>query len=227
VQRVLKNIIKEITPPLILRGAKAVLLAMKEKCVPQKEGMEKGSKWYDASFEKSDHWRRHYSETNYYFLWSVIVDRMIRTGVESILEIGCGTGQLACLIRDKGISRYHGFDFSPKRIEQAKRVCPEFAFSRQDAFQTDLFTTCDYDAVVCTEFLEHVEGDIEVLNRIRSGARFYGTVPDFPYPSHVRHFKSGNEVLSRYSQCFRDIHIDTFPAKAKYKTYYLLEGKKI
>ncbi len=226
-QRKLESIIKEIIPPIVLRGAQAVYLSLSEKCVPQEKGAEKGPEWYDASFENSDRWRRHYSETNYYFLWSVIVDRMIRAGVESILEVGCGTGQLACLIRDKGISRYHGFDFSRKRIEQAKRVCPEFVFSRQDAFQTDLFTTFDYDAVICTEFLEHVEGDIEVLNRIRSGARFYGSVPNFPFPSHVRHFKSEKEVLSRYGQCFTDIHIDAFLAEAKSKTYYLIEGIKI
>lgn len=116
---------------------------------------QKGPEWYDESLENSAHRWCHYSASNYYFLWSVIADRVVRANVESLLDIGCGSGQLACLLRDKGITRYYGFDFSPKRIELAKQVCSEFEFSVQDAFKTDTFTRIDYDAVICTEFLEH------------------------------------------------------------------------
>jgi 2-polyprenyl-3-methyl-5-hydroxy-6-metoxy-1,4-benzoquinol methylase len=194
-----------------------------EKYVIQEEG-EKSSEWYDASFENADHWKYHYSLSNYYFLWAVISDRIVRAGIDSVLEIGCGPGQLACLIRDKGVKKYHGFDFSPKRIEQANKACPEFTFSQQDAFKTDLFTTCDYRSVICTEFLEHVKGDLEVLKRIRSGTKFYGTVPNFPYTSHVRHFRDGHDVLARYEQCFEELHVDTFLANNRSVIYYLLEG---
>ena len=144
--------------------------------------------------------------------------------VTSILDIGCGTGQLGCLLRDKGVPRYHGFDFSPKRVEQARHLCPEFSFTVEDAFATSLFRTCEYDAVICTEFLEHVEGDIEVVNRIRSGTRFYGTVPNFPFVSHVRHFQHADEVHDRYAPHFGDLRIDTFLANEKGKTFYLIEG---
>ena len=223
----LKNIIKEITPPIILRGSKAVFLSGgKEYALEEAEG-EKGPAWYDTAFEKTSHWRFHYTQAQHYFLWAVIVDRIVRAGVQSVLEIGCGPGQLACLIRDKKISKYHGFDFSPKRIKQAKRVCPEFTFSVEDAYETDLFATYDYDAVICTEFLEHLEEDVEVINRIRSGARFYGTVPNFLYTSHVRHFRNETEVLSRYEQCFRDFRVDTFLGDAEGRTFYLMEGRKL
>jgi hypothetical protein len=56
---------------------------------------EKGAEWYDASFERGRHWRRHYTESPYYFIWTVIADRVLRAGGRSILEIGCGSGQLA------------------------------------------------------------------------------------------------------------------------------------
>lgn len=220
----IKRIIKAITPPIILSGAKAVFKPKDEKHVIKMEEGEKDSSWYDESFEKADHWKRHYSLSHYYFIWSVISDRIARTGVDSILEIGCGPGQLACLIRDKGIKKYHGFDFSSKRVMQAEKVCPEFTFSEQDAFKTDLFTTYDYSAVICTEFLEHVESDIEVLSRIRSGAKFYGTVPNFPYESHVRHFNDEGEVLYRYDKCFKHLRVDAFLADDRGKTFYLLEG---
>jgi len=166
----------------------------------------------------------HYSESEYYFIWTVIADRIVTSGVKFILEIGCGPGQLACLLRDKGCRGYHGFDFSPKRIERAKRICPDFAFSLQDAFQTDLFTSLHYDAVICTEFLEHIEQDIEVLKKIKSGTVFYGTVPNFPFVSHVRYFRSEDEVVSRYRSCFSELRVDAFLADGAGKTFYLLEG---
>ena len=190
----------------------------------EKEG-EKPAEWYDVSFEKNDHWKQHYSLSRYYFIWAVISDRIVRAGIDSILEIGCGPGQLACLIRDKGVRNYHGFDFSSKRIAHAKKVCPKFNFSQQDAYKTDLFTTYDYSAVICTEFLEHVEEDIVALNRIKSGTKFYGTVPNFPYTSHVRHFKNEGEVLTRYGQCFQELRVDSFLANDSGITYYLLEGR--
>lgn len=221
----MKNLIKAVTPPIILSGVKAVFQS-KDRHNIKKEG-EKDSSWYDESFERTDHWKRHYSQSNYYFLWTVISDRIVRSGANSILDIGCGSGQLACLIRDKGIKKYHGFDFSAKRIAQAEKACPEFNFSQQDAFKTDLFNTCDYSSIICTEFLEHVENDIDVLSRIRSGSKFYGSVPNFPYESHVRHFKNESEVLSRYKKCFEDLRVDTFLANDRGKTFYLLEGKII
>lgn len=221
----LKSVIGEFTPPIVLRGAKAVFGSSGGNRVSTEPSGEKDADWYDASFDTNGAWRNHYSQSEYYFLWAVIADRIERAKTGSILEVGCGPGQLACLLKDKGIRNYHGFDFSSKRIEQAKQACPIFTFSLQDAFQTDLFTAVDYDAVICTEFLEHVEKDIEVLNRIRSGARFYGTVPNFPFISHVRHFGSEDEVRARYRHCFGDLRVDTFLANANGKAFYLLDGE--
>ena len=223
--RDVKNIIRATAPPIILNAAKSGYLLIRKSYSSQKQVGEKRFEWYDDSYEKSDHYRCHYSLSPYYFLWTVISDRIARAGVDSIFEIGCGTGQLACLLRDNGITRYHGFDFSPKRIAHAKRTCPKFTFSLQDAFQTDLYTAYSYDAVICTEFLEHVERDVEILNRLRSGALFYGTVPNFPYISHVRHFKSKHEVFRRYGKFFESLQVDSFLANNRGTAFYILEGR--
>jgi SAM-dependent methyltransferase len=190
------------------------------------EDGEKNSEWYDASFENNPEWKLHYSKSEYYFLWAVIVDRMSRAGGKSVFEIGCGAGQLACLIRDHGVCQYTGFDFSAKRIARAREVCAEFRFSQEDAFTTNLFESTEYDSVVCTEFLEHVEDDIGVIRRIRSGSTFYGTVPNFPYTSHVRYFSSAEEVESRYRHLFSDMRVDTFVADDRGKTFFLIEGTR-
>ncbi|MGH7831004.1 MAG: class I SAM-dependent methyltransferase [Candidatus Binatia bacterium] len=222
----LKKLIKNVTPPIILTGAKVLLRSKRERGMFGEEVREKGPDWYDKSFEANEHWKSHYSQSSYYFLWTVIADRIVRAETDSLLEVGCGSGQLACLMRDRGIRKYHGFDFSPKRVEQAKKSCPEFTFTVEDAFQTELFETCNYDAVICTEFLEHVEEDTAILHRIKSGTRFYGTVPNFPFVSHVRHFTNENEVRSRYTQYFNDFRVDLLLADAKGAIFYLIEGEK-
>lgn len=220
-----EGLLRDIVPPVALRGAIALVARRHRSDHRAEQPGQKGSEWYDASFDAGGTGARHYTESEYYFLWSVIADRIQRTTARSILEIGCGSGQLACLLQDKVACKYVGFDFSRTRVEFARKAYPSLSFMQQDAFQTDLFTTCDYDAVVCTEFLEHVEEDTVALNRIRKGSRFYGTVPNFPFVSHVRHFDDEDAVLARYSNHFRDLRVDKFPADAKGKVFYLLDGE--
>lgn len=191
------------------------------------EGFERGPGWYDKSFENNEHWRHHYTQSRYYPLWAVISDRIMRSGSNSILDIGCGPGQLASLLRDKGLLHYLGLDFSPRRVEWAKKVCPEFDFLVADALETRLFDTHDYDTVICTEFLEHIERDTEVIEKIHSGSRFYASVPNFPFKSHVRYFEGAEEVRHRYSGYFERFSVDVFPAKAEGRVFYVVEGRKL
>ena len=142
------------------------------------------------------------------------------------MDIGCGPGQLAALLRDKGLPRYVGIDFSSERIVHARRVCPDFDFVLADAFETDLFHTHSYDAVVCTEFLEHTVHDTGLIDKIRPGTRFYGSVPSFPGRGHVRHFENTQEILDRYGQQLQNLSVDPHLANAKGKRYFLMEGIK-
>lgn len=187
---------------------------------------EKNAAWYDEIYSTYEHYRLHYTRSVYYPLWSVIVDRIMRAGISSVLDVGCGPGQFATLLRDRGLEEYCGFDFSEKCIRQARLICPDYSFVVADAFETDLFQTFHYDAVVCTEFLEHVECDIEILRQIRSGVRLYGSVPNFMYFSHVRCFKNCDEVKDRYGQLFSEFRVDPLLSNPTGTTFYLLEGLK-
>lgn len=191
----------------------------------QGEG-EKDAKFYDTVVDHLDVYSKHYTEVFYYFLWAVLADRLVRDGVKNVLDVGCGTGQVAALLHDKGIESYHGLDFSQKRIEMARVACPEYQFSHADAFTTDLFETVDYDTVISLEFLEHVDHDTDALKRIRPGTRFYGTVPNFPNISHVRHFKSCEEVEARYAPFFDDFRVDSFLRDTKGIEFFLMQGIK-
>ena len=185
---------------------------------------EKGAEFYDRTFLEHDHWKNHYTSSRYYPLWAVIVDRILRSGAESVIDIGCGAGQFASFLRDKGLMKYVGIDFSQERIKHAREVCPEFNFLVADVFETNVLAVNDYDTVVCLEFLEHVERDIETIERIREGTRFLGTVPNFPYSSHVRHFNNSREVEERYGKKFQDFSVDTHLQNDKGIKFFLIDG---
>lgn len=225
----MKTIVKHFLPPVLWHGAKYfhnLLQAWVRQKSSGKGPCEQKSEWYDESFVLHDSWHGHYTESDNYLFWLVIADRISRAGIRSVLDVGCGPGQMACLLRDKGVEQYCGIDFSPKRIQFARQVCPGFSFIVEDVFLTEVFETFHYDAVVCTEFLEHVERDVEVIESIRSGAKFYGTVPNFPYVSHVRHFRNSREVYDRYSKFFKNFRVSSILVNEKGKTHYLLEGIK-
>jgi len=186
---------------------------------------EKGPDFYDRTFFEDANWRGHYTQSVDYYIWTVIVDRVRRRKPRSILEIGCGSGQLAHAIYDSGIVRsYVGFDFAAARLNQARVNVPDYRFEVADAFQTDLYDTVDYDLVICTEFLEHVERDLTVIERIRRGSRIIGLVPNFAWVSHVRYFKSTDEVAERYGPYFSDFNVDEIPMKVRGSVAFVFEG---
>lgn len=192
---------------------------------PTVRGGQQDSDFYDQTFDADDYWRRHYTGIDHYCCWTVLVDRLRARGARRLLEIGCGTGQLAAALHDAGIlEAYCGFDFSSHRLNQARTVCPDWRFEVADAFKTNLFDSFEYDSALSTEFLEHVEGDLEVLARLRSGTFFVGTVPNYPFVSHVRHFEGTAEVTKRYESLLGQIHVVPILLNASGKTLFILEG---
>jgi len=152
---------------------------------------------------------------------------MLRAGVRQVLDLGCGPGQVAALLYDKGMREYRGLDFSQKAIEIAKsRGVPGFEFQIRDLSQGD-FANIPHDCVVTLEFLEHVEFDIPLLSRIKPGTRVFATVPNFPYAGHVRWFDTVEQVAARYASLFSHFTVDAFLGNAKGKTFYLMEGVKL
>jgi SAM-dependent methyltransferase len=215
-----KVIIREVTPPVLLR------LARRSSSKPETTVLEHeaGPDFYDDSFEARKFWRWHYSRSPWYYIWTVLGDRLVHMDDPSVLDVGCGSGQIAEMLKDMGLRSYTGFDFSPKRIEWAQAAFPEFRFEMADAYTTTLFDDVQYNAVVCTEFLEHVERDLVVLGRIRPGTRFLGTVPDFGGGSHVRFFQSAEEVEERYAAMFDPFSVTTFVRPGGKSRQFLLDG---
>ncbi len=217
---------KGLVPPVIWNTASLLKRTLLSRVARPPESGEKDSLWYNQTYRNTEEYRRHYTGSIYYFMWTVIADRLVRIGARSVLDIGCGPGQLASFLRDKGIPRYLGIDLSEEAITLARSVCPEYIFRAVNVFETDVLEKCDYDEVIALEFLEHVQDDTGVLQRIPKGRRFIGSVPNFPYISHVRHFSDCQEVEDRYGSLFGQFRVDAFMANDKGKTFYLFEGVK-
>jgi 2-polyprenyl-3-methyl-5-hydroxy-6-metoxy-1,4-benzoquinol methylase len=216
----MKTIVRELTPPIVWRALQRAIV----NPVNGEAGSERQSEFYDAIYSQTDDYHCHYTQSRYYFLWCVLLDRMQPEGVRCLVDVGCGPGQLASFLRDRGLRKYVGVDFSSEGIRMARSACSSFQFVCADVFTSDLFNDLEYDVVVATEFLEHVEGDLVILDRIRPGTRVYGSVPNFPGPSHVRHFNSIEDVRTRYSSSFTSFRVDKFLFGSEGMSFFLFEG---
>jgi 2-polyprenyl-3-methyl-5-hydroxy-6-metoxy-1,4-benzoquinol methylase len=190
---------------------------------------ERESDFYDAMYVRSEEHRKKYWQSRYYFLWTVIGDRLRSSKCGKLLDIGCGSGQFAEFVWNtkclKHIS-YVGLDFSEEAIRQANaKPLTGMRFVVGDALNSNVLDELEYDSVVCMEVLEHIENDHGLLNRIRPGVRCLCTVPNFPFRSHVRHFKSEQEVFDRYSTHFE--FLDVWGLAGSHREgieYFLFDG---
>ena len=182
--------------------------------------------WYDAAYSAIDAYHEPYWQSHYYFLWCVIADRVRRDKLRRVLDIGCGPGQFAqALFEMAEITDYTGLDFSPKAVEYARKMCTRGVFTVGDATTTDIARKTPHDVVICTEVLEHVPNDADVIRQFATGARCLCTVPSFDYPSHVRHFDTADQVRERYAPFFD--RFDVWPLKSYYapkSVFYLMDG---
>jgi 2-polyprenyl-3-methyl-5-hydroxy-6-metoxy-1,4-benzoquinol methylase len=146
--------------------------------------------------------------TVYLPLWNEIVDNIDKIMKTIIIDLGCGPGQFAEFLRRRRPQfRYTGLDISRVAIEQARMRCAQFDFIHSDVFTSDILEKGDYEIVVCTEMLEHVEKDINIVERIRPGAAVFASVPNYFAFGHVRYFSDATEVSGRYARFFDNFSV--------------------
>ena len=89
-----KQIIKEFLPPISIRLYRKINSAqpLVDESYFQK-GKEQDAYYYDQMFIANEHemWTKHYTQAFYYPLWTILSDRIMRSGKTfSVLDIGCG-----------------------------------------------------------------------------------------------------------------------------------------
>jgi 2-polyprenyl-3-methyl-5-hydroxy-6-metoxy-1,4-benzoquinol methylase len=151
--------------------------------------MKQPSLWYDDVFENGEYWND--KSGNFHSLWDKIWS-LVKG--ENVLDLGCGPGLFA-----KRMPRnvnYTGVDFSEYAVNKVREL--GFKAILMD-LETDIINFNGYDCVILCEVLEHIDNDIELLRSIPKGILIVGSVPMFDDESHVRYFKSVEEVKNRYN----------------------------
>lgn len=109
-----------------------------------------------------------------------------------VLDIGCGTSSLS----DYFQGDYTGLDISAEAIKKAKEIRRKDAiFAVKDCTNFDGWDFSEYDTIILSEFLEHIDNDDNIFKNIvktaRYGTRIIITLPNgnrIPCDEHVREF---------------------------------------
>ena len=108
---------------------------------------------FDALAAKRQYWkdlnRYYYDEQEKYFRF------LVPKGL-SILELGCGTGDLLNMLKPK---RGVGIDFSPHMLDIAKKQYPDLEFRQADIEQIDAWGET-FDILILADVVGHLM-DIE------------------------------------------------------------------
>ncbi|MBA4175625.1 MAG: hypothetical protein C0505_03560 [Leptothrix sp. (in: Bacteria)] len=151
-----------------------------------------------------------YARSPYYPMFKAVIGALQRGKVSRVLEVGCGTGTFAHMFREKTELAYRGFDFSAVAIEKAgQRFGAPGLFYRGDATLAETYIGQIYDAIVCTEVLEHIENDLLAVSQWAAGTWCVCSVPNYDADTHVRHFRTAEEVAHRYGHLIDIDRIET------------------
>ena len=186
-------------------------------------GKERTADWYDEKVLKNKRMFKTLEKSPWKPLYYTCAD-LIFEKENRILDLGCGSGRFAKLLKIKGFKNYLGIDFSKVLIDEAKRYIPDYSFLLNDIFDEDiqkLFS--DFDIFVMLELLEHIERDLELLKSIPKNKIIILSVPNFDSAAHVRWFNSMEDVIHRYKELI-DIKIMKTVVYSNKKEAYVIRG---
>jgi 2-polyprenyl-3-methyl-5-hydroxy-6-metoxy-1,4-benzoquinol methylase len=184
---------------------------------------EKESLYYDNIYARG------YITRGYYPLYNEVIKMIEHPGsCRSVLEIGCGVGDLGKMIIDRGY-QYRGFDFSPVAVECSRKLSPKGDFKIGDAYDPVSYLPHDYDTVVALEVLEHLD-DLRLIENIPSGVRLIASVPNYDDIAHLRLYQDPQrDIIERFGSLLRVTNIVTLTTQGNTsdrKTIYLFEGER-
>ncbi len=118
---------------------------------------------YKAYFDSiADKWQPYRRRHSYYWQQTNNFVGFFLSGEESIVEIGCATGEALATLPAK---RKVGVDFCEKLIEQGQRLHPDIEFHTMDAH--DITLDEKFDVVLMSNLVSYLTDIEQVLNCVR------------------------------------------------------------
>jgi trans-aconitate methyltransferase len=133
---------------------------------------------------------------------------------EEVVDLGCGTGRLIELLYRQGhYARITGVDWSAAALAEAQsyakpgddRTVQNLRVDSPSWLLSDLVDwkpdpeRAGNTVYVCSEVLEHLNDDLDLVCRLPPGHRFLFTVPNFDSEAHIRTFIGVGDVWERYA----------------------------
>lgn len=134
-----------------------------------------------------------------------------------IIDLGCGSGRFAKLLKMKDYTNYLGMDFAHELIKEARRYVPGYEFVKCSVLANKAKERFkEFDTFILLEILEHINQDLEVVSNIPSGSNMIFSLPNYMSKSHVRAFNNEDEVKQRYGHLIKFEDSDIWQAKRKW-----------
>lgn len=149
---------------------------------------EKGAAYYDRIYAAG------YSTLAYRPVYDAVLDFLVRFPGASVLEVGCGTGDLGLRIKESRIP-YRGFDLSPVAIDRCRAL--GLNTSVASAYDAPVYEPVDYSVIVALEVFEHLD-DRRAAARFPRGSHVLFSVPNFVETSHLRAYQDPERDIVRY-----------------------------
>jgi len=177
---------------------------------------------YNEMYRDSIMYKKHYSDTVYFPVWKYIAGKLLPG--DKILDLGCGPGQMAKLLYDKGIRQYTGIDFSKVAIKMATENVSSFKFSCANLNDIDYKEYSDH-RIISTETFEHLADDIRLLKKLPKG-RITFSVPNFMCENHYRTYNGADQIREYYKDVLIISDIKPFPIGG-YKIIFAVDAQII
>lgn len=192
------------------KGWETALLELRRWNEVGHDSIQASRSYYDDIYRHSEEYLKAGEDTPYRGMWQRITELLQDNESRAVLDLGCGPGQFAAYLLSRHDCSYTGVDFSHVAVEQAMARGLSAAFHHGDVLTTDTVFKIEYDTVVCTEVLEHIDDDLKLIARVRPGTFALFSVPSFYAFGHVRYFKSAKAVEERYAHLFHDFSVENF-----------------
>lgn len=131
-----------------------------------------------------------------------IVSLVKKRDIHSFIDVGCGAGELACTLAEKGLDGT-GVDYSDDALQTAETIRRARSLDEDRIrFEKDLDSiTNRYDIAIACEVLEHVEDDVSLLEKLCSFSDKYVLIS---VPAKKKYFDEFDVKVGHYRRYEKD-----------------------